>query len=627
MAEEMSVQAVLSAVDANFTATMEKAVNELAKVNNQNQTVRNTVTNSGQSMLRMGALTGAGMAAASKAMSAVSSSLGGAISRFDTLNKYPVVMKSLGYSAQDVAKSTKTLSDGIDGLPTTLDGITSIAQQLAPLTGSADKASKSAVSLNNAFLASGASTADAERGLQQYTQMLSTGKVDMMSWRTLMETMPIALRKVANSFGFTGKSAENDLYKALQDGSITMDQLNDKFIELNNGQNGFANLAKKNSAGIATSFENLKNAVVKNMANMLMAINQGFENAGFGSIASVLDSFKGTINSTFKAITPVVTNVTATILKTLSSMFKFVSDNRDWLGPLTVGIGSFLVSLSVVGKAESIISGISRSFNTFRTISSSLGPIRGVAGALGELGSKGGIAGRAVQGLLKFLGLGPWGIAITAIAAVVTALTVFFTTTKTGRQMWQGFMTWFQGIWQTVGPIVSAVWGGITTAVSAVITTIQTAWQGFVTWFRGIWNSISPVVVALWGYIQQLWTLIQPIVQYLISTLGPVLAVVIVGAIMAIITSLTSLSIIVSTIVGAIQVAVATTVAVFSAAFTIISGVIQAFAVIFQTVAQVIVAVFTGNWSAIPRIVQNGWSKVSTIFSNTIGSLKKIVAN
>lgn len=677
MAEEMSVQAVLSAVDANFTATMEKAVNELAKVNDQNQTVRNTVTNSGQSMLKMGVLTGVGMAAVSKAMSVVSSSLGGAISRFDTLNKYPVVMRSLGYSAQDVAKSTKTLSDGIDGLPTTLDGITSIAQQLAPLTGSADKASKSAVALNNAFLASGASTADAERGLQQYTQMLSTGKVDMMSWETLMETMPIALRKVANSFGFTGKSAENDLYKALQSGSITMDQLNDKFIELNNGQDGFANLAKKNSAGIATSFANLKNAVVKNMANMLMAINQGFENAGFGSIASVLDSFKGTINSTFKAITPVVTNVTATILKTLSSMFKFVSDNRDWLGPLTVGIGSFLVSLSVVGKAESIISGISRSFNTFRTISSSLGPIRGVASALGELGSKGGIAGRVVQGLLKFLGLGPWGIAITAIAAVVTALTVFFTTTKTGRQMWQGFMTWFQGIWQTVGPIVSAVWDGITTAVSTVITTIQTAWQGFVTWFQGIWNSISPVVVpviqaivgiiatmftslqglwtmlqglwtmlqpafssigtalstlaplfsALWGYIQQLWTLIQPIVQYLISTLGPVLAVVIVGAIMAIITSLTSLSIIVSTIVGAIQVAVATTVAVFSAAFTIISGVIQIFAVIFQTVGQIIVAVFTGNWSAIPGIVKGGWNKVSKIFSNTVGSLNKIVAN
>ena len=172
--------------------------------------------------------------------------------------------------------------------PTTLQDVTSVAQQLAPLTGSASKASRSAIALNNAFLASGASAADSSRGLEQYTQMLSTGKVDMISWRTLMETMPVALRKVANSFGFTGKSAEQDLYKALQSGKITMDQLNDRFIKLNNGQNGFASLAKKNSAGIMTSFTNLKNSVKNNLADLLTDINNEFSKAGLGSIAQVL---------------------------------------------------------------------------------------------------------------------------------------------------------------------------------------------------------------------------------------------------------------------------------------------------------------------------------------------------
>ena len=143
------------------------------------------------------------VAVAGKAWDVVKNSMGGAIERFDTLNKYPVVMKALNYSAQDVAKSTSILAKGIDGLPTSLQDVTSVAQQLAPLTGSAKKASQSAIALNNAFLASGASVADTSRGLQQYTQMLSTGKVDLMSYRTLMETMPIALRKVANSFGFT----------------------------------------------------------------------------------------------------------------------------------------------------------------------------------------------------------------------------------------------------------------------------------------------------------------------------------------------------------------------------------------------------------------------------------------
>ena len=114
-----------------------------------------------------------------------------------------------------------------------MQDITSSAQNFAPLVGGATKAAKTAVALNNAFLASGASTADASRGVQQYSQMLSTNKVDMQSWRTLQETMPVALRKTAEAFGFTGKAATNDLYAALKNGEITMTELNNKFIELN----------------------------------------------------------------------------------------------------------------------------------------------------------------------------------------------------------------------------------------------------------------------------------------------------------------------------------------------------------------------------------------------------------
>ena len=317
MSQSMSVEAVLSAYDESFSATLDKALKSINNLGRETQSTSQTVSAGGSSISStfksMAGAMGV-VAIAGKAWDVVKDSMSGAINRFDTLNKYPVVMKALNYSTKDVARSTAILSKGIDGLPTSLQDVTSVAQQLAPLTGSATKASKSAIALNNAFLASGASVADTSRGLQQYTQMLSTGKVDLMSYQTLMETMPIALRKVANSFGFTGKSAEQDLYKALQSGQITVDQLNDRFIKLNGGVNGFAQLAKKNSEGIGTSFANLKNAVVKNLANMLSAIDNGFKQAGFGSIAQVLDNMKGSINSAFQVIGPVVTNATVVIL-------------------------------------------------------------------------------------------------------------------------------------------------------------------------------------------------------------------------------------------------------------------------------------------------------------------------
>ena len=117
----------------------------------------------------------------SSAVGVLKSSLDGAISRFDTLNQYPKVMQQIGFSAEDAQTSMDQLSAGIDGLPTSLDGIVSSTQGIAVLTRDIDKATQTSIALNDAFLASGSATADAERGLTQYVQMLSKGAVDLES--------------------------------------------------------------------------------------------------------------------------------------------------------------------------------------------------------------------------------------------------------------------------------------------------------------------------------------------------------------------------------------------------------------------------------------------------------------
>lgn len=480
MAQEMSIEAILSAVDQNFTKTMESAVDSLSKVVSQSNQTASATTSATGSVKNLATSLGL-VAVASKAFSVVKDSIGGAIDRFDTLNKYPVVMDALGYSARDVARSSKLMQKGIDGLPTSLQDITSVAQQLAPLTGSATKASKSALALNNAFLASGASVADTSRGLQQYTQMLSTGKVDMMSYRTLMETMPIALRKVANAFGFTGKSAEQDLYNALQSGQISVDQLNDKFIELNKGQNGFAQLAKKNSAGIATSFANLKASVVKNLGNMLTAINNGFSKAGFGSIAQVLDNMKVGINGAFTAITPIVTQATTVILTSLKSIFDFVKDNKDWLAPLTLGIGAFVGQMILLKKTVSFVNSAKTAIAEFQAIMKTM----------------------SFDNVFKSFG-GLKMVAIAAIIAMVAALVYFFTQTERGRQIWQSFVSWLSNAWQTLSAIATSVWGKISDAVSAACNTVKNVLggvsqtiQGFITKMGGIGGIASMIVSTL----------------------------------------------------------------------------------------------------------------------------------
>src|SRR5690625_2772034 len=106
-----------------------------------------------------------------------------------------------------------------------------------------------------------------------YIKALQTGKIDMDTWNTLSETMDVGLVKIAESFGFAGRSAKDDLYSALQDGTITLDQFNDALIEVGTGTGIMAKLAKENSLGLATSLTNLRTAVSRNLANVIEAFN------------------------------------------------------------------------------------------------------------------------------------------------------------------------------------------------------------------------------------------------------------------------------------------------------------------------------------------------------------------
>lgn len=627
MSQSMSVEAVLSAYDESFSATLDKALKSINNLGRETQSTSQTVSAGGSSISStfksMAGAMGV-VAIAGKAWDVVKDSMSGAINRFDTLNKYPVVMKALNYSTKDVARSTAILSKGIDGLPTSLQDVTSVAQQLAPLTGSATKASKSAIALNNAFLASGASVADTSRGLQQYTQMLSTGKVDLMSYQTLMETMPIALRKVANSFGFTGKSAEQDLYKALQSGQITVDQLNDRFIKLNGGVNGFAQLAKKNSEGIGTSFANLKNTVVKNLANMLSAIDNGFKQAGFGSIAQVLDNMKSSINSTFQVIGPVVTNATVVILnfaKVIGGALKSAFSN-DIFRTAVVGILGFVGAVMAAHKVISIFTTLRSAIVGLSVIAKAGNLAMAFSEAMSTLAKTSKIAGGAMKAFSAVASLGPWGIIAVAIAAVVAALTYFFTQTKTGRTLWQSFTTWLSGAWQSLVGVATTVWNAIGNAINAVVNFIKPYWQALVTFFTGIWTSIVAGVTPIWqGLVNVFNSIISAIVavwQALAPIIVPIVAgvVAIIGA--TLITIVTVFQIVWNMLVPIVQV-------VWQLISAIVTTAISVLGTVIQTGLAVIVAIWNVVWNTFSIVVSTVWNIISTIISTVLNVIAGII--
>ncbi len=274
-----------------------------------------------------------------KGFQAITASVDRAVSRYDTLNRFSPIMQQMGYSAESADSSIQKMSDGIQGLPTTLDDIVGSTQRLAIATGDLDKGTDSALALNNAFYASGATTEAASRGMEQYIQALSRNKMEMQEWKVLQETMPYALKKTAEAFGYVGTNSIPQLYNALTSGEITMTQFNDKLIELNAGVGGFAEVAKTATGGIGTAFTNMRTRIAVGVAAVIEGIDAGFSQTRFKSIENIISS---------------TGNVIKSILTDMAGAFEFVASKADFLVPAIIAVGAATSTYKVATAAATV---------------------------------------------------------------------------------------------------------------------------------------------------------------------------------------------------------------------------------------------------------------------------------
>lgn len=352
MAESYSVKAVLSAVDSGFVSTFGKA---------------QSATQSLMSSVKNTALGAMAFKGASAVVNTLSANVGSAVSRFDTLNQYPRVLEQMGFSAQEAKDSIKELGDGIQYVPTSLDEIASSAKSLALTTGNLKKSTKLAVAMNNAFYASGSASDEASRGMTQFTQMLSRGKVGQEEWNTLNETMKYGLTQTAKKLGIASGST-TELYDALQDGTITMDQFTDAIIECSEETGGFADVAKTSTAGISTSMSNLKISIVKGMAGALSAIDTFLAANQLPTISQMIDSVKDKIGPAFDTINSKIetfgsTKAFQTVSKYASMFFNTVKTVGPAVGAIFATIGKAIWEIvsdsHTMSDVKTVLDGIS----------------------------------------------------------------------------------------------------------------------------------------------------------------------------------------------------------------------------------------------------------------------------
>lgn len=226
----------------------------------------------------------------SASMSAIGASLNSAVSRYDTLNNFPKVMQNLGISSTEAQKAINKMSDGLTGLPTTLDAGASAVQRFTSVNNDVNKSTDMFLALNNAILAGGQSTQIQESALEQLSQAYSKGKMDMMEWRTLQMAMPAQLNQVAKAMGMS----TDELGEGLRGGTVSMDDFMNKIVELNETGVGefasFTEQAKSSVGGIGTAMTVFKTQITKSVTACIDGVDKMLTGSGLLSIGGYIST-------------------------------------------------------------------------------------------------------------------------------------------------------------------------------------------------------------------------------------------------------------------------------------------------------------------------------------------------
>jgi tape measure domain-containing protein len=292
----------------------------------------------------LGVLKGAAIAGGAVVGGVLAANMGSAISRVDTLNQFPQVMANMGIAAEASSASISKISQGLQGLPTSLDAGASAVQRFTSSNQDIDRSTDMFLALNNAIVAGGQSVGIQETALEQLSQAYSKGQMDMMEWRSLLTAMPAQLNQVASSMGMSTEA----LGEGLRNGTISMDTFMDSIIALNEtGADGFASFAEQAQSatgGIATTMSTCGSAIQRGLADVLNNL------AGQGLFSQIKDQALG-LETVLKSL---ASGDASGAADAIVGMFTGMADSLSQFLPQMAQVGATVVVGLVQGIATSL---------------------------------------------------------------------------------------------------------------------------------------------------------------------------------------------------------------------------------------------------------------------------------
>lgn len=484
-----------------------------------------------------------------------------------------------------------------------------------------------------------------------------------------MKPFPQILQEIADKTNGMGEAQKTAALKAMFGASgmkaiaPLLDAINNKTGDAKNSWSAYAAEQDKAASSTAKATKFLSDQA----ADMQQNIGSKIEQVGgnWEALRNKAMAAKGGVNSALLDMINQTLEWATTSNSSTAQVIKSFIGLSPVIGPAVTAVGAFTTNLGkIIGLGGSVIGTIGNLGKTFIAIKTASNMSSAVT-ALKSLGKESLIAKTAAVALsagMKIAAAAQWAfnaaasanpyvLIAAAIAAVVTALVLFFTKTKMGQQLWSNFVNFLKTAWQGLVSVAQTVWNAITQAFQKPINIIKTAWSGIKDFFnqlwqgitstaQGVWNSfiqgMTPIIESiknLWsalaGFFSTLWqgivTGAQGIWQTMVTIFTPI-----VEAIKAIWQPIgeffsTLWQGIITVAQTAWQGLVTVIQGVWTNIQTVVQTAIQVLSTVIQTGMQVIQTVWTTIWNVIKTVVQTVWTVISTIVSTTINAIAGVI--
>lgn len=488
MAEQYSVEAILSAVDKGFTHTLD-AINEkldkfdakASKSEQSGQKIGGTFKAMALANLAAGAIT--------KVTGDIGSLISESFKASDAMDKFRSTMQFAGLDNSAIEKSAASVRKYADDTVYDLDTIANTTAQLAA-NGIKDYDGLTQAAGNLNAVAGG--NADTFKSVAMVmTQTASAGKLTGENWRQLSDAIPGASGKIQEALKKNG-AYTGDFRKALEQGKISADEFNKAIMDL-----GMTDVARE----AATSTKTIEGAVGNMQAGIVTKINEIIDAIGKDKITGIISGIGELVTGGLDVLKTVVPPVVSAI----SGLVSVIST----LAPVLIGAGAALATLhfaSVISGAGGFVAWITKIVT----------------------GTKLWTMAQAALNLV--MSANPITLIIAGIVALVAIILYLWNTNEGFRNaviaIWnaikQAFITAWEAIktaWSACGEFFSGLWEGLKTGVQTVVDWIVDKWNSAVALLQAVWTAISTAASVAWNFIvTSISSVVQPFIDSFINS-------------------------------------------------------------------------------------------------------------